>query len=189
MDIDYAELQRTADRRVCVGSGDFPLEYFLNIDEDESKPAQIHAHVPPLPFEDASLDLVWGCHFLEHLERTEAIEFVQEAYRVLVPGGHIGIVVPDTREIMHRCLEGEIDAVQLGDQVYYDIADLDSVCALFLYGVTQRSPHRWSYDHTTLRRLLAFVGFGEFMELDRYRDPRIYVGAWYQFGLEGAKPK
>ncbi len=188
MELDIRELERTAGRRCNCGCGDYPLSYFVNIDEDPAKPAELHCHVPPLPFDDASMDLVWSCHFLEHLEWGEAELFLQDAFRVLAPGGRCGIVVPDTREVMRRWLEGTIDAVEYPQGVWHQVADLDAVCALFLYSTVQASPHRWAYDLDTLARALTRAGFVELHEIDRYRDPRLGSGQWFQCGLEGSKP-
>ena len=186
-DIDYGELERTTDRRVNVGCGDYPMAYFVNIDADPTKPADLHVAVPPLPFEDASLDTVWGYHFLEHLTFEDARVFMAESYRALAPGGKLGLVVPDTREIMRRWFEGSIDAVEYPVGVWHSVADLDAVCSLFLYSTIQESPHQWAYDEQTLGRLFVEAGFGDLKRIDRYRDPRIAKGAWYQFGIEGVK--
>src|SRR6185295_7273791 len=126
--------------------------------------------------------------FLEHLEPIEARAFLAECRRCLVPGGRLGLVVPDTREILTRWLRGDRECVEYPGGVWHAVADLDAVCALFLYSTVQGSPHRWSYDLGTLARLLTSAGFVITGEIDRYRDPRIPVGAWYQCGLDCAKP-
>ena len=47
----------------------------------------------PLPFPDASFDVVVGINFLEHLEND--VEFVREMVRVLKPGGTLVQTCPD----------------------------------------------------------------------------------------------
>ena len=185
--LDVAELERTRHRRVNVGSGDYPLNYYVNIDSDPTKPAQVHTHVPPMPCEDESLDEVWCCHFLEHLPFVEAVEFVKECHRCLVPGGRLAIVVPDTWEVMRRYLDQSIDAVEYPAGEWWSVRDLNAICHMFLYSTAQESPHRWSYDGHSLVGLMRSNGFGDLKEIDRYRDPRIAQGAWYQFGFEGRK--
>ena len=37
----------------------------------------------PWPWADDSVDLVWSCHFFEHLEVAERVHFINELYRVL----------------------------------------------------------------------------------------------------------
>jgi len=186
---DHAGMQATAKRRVNVGCGDFPIPYWTNIDANPDLPADIHVVVPPMPFADGALDEVWACHFLEHLDYGEGQAFLRECFRVLAPGGRCGIVVPDTREIVKRYLAQGIDQVEWPYRHWHALKDLDAVCELFLYSTVQESPHRWSYDIETLARIMTRAGFVGLREVDRYRDPRVAQGAWYQVGLDGFKPK
>ena len=187
-DTERVELTRTAHKRLNVGCGVYPLNFFINLDADPNVPAQIHELVPPIPFEDNSLEYVWACHFLEHLPKPLADEFMAEAFRVLEPGGRLGIVVPDTREIMTRWLEGSIDAVEYPCHEWHNVNDLDEICHLFLYSDAQDSQHQWSYDKATLARMFDRAGFVQLEEIDRYRHELIAQGAWYQVGIVGRKP-
>lgn len=116
---------------------------------------------------------VYAGHFLEHFERPDGVRLLMCIRRVLRPGGIVGVVVPDTKELLrHYFFEGR---------------DLDDICEGFLYSTIQPSRHKWSYDLTTLRRLLEEAGFRVTDEIDRYDDPRLNSGAWFQCGLEGVK--
>lgn len=181
------ELMATVHKRLNVGSGRWPIGCYTNCDADPEQPAEIHATVPPIPLPDASLEDVWACHFLEHLDHDTAIEFVRECWRVLEPGGRLALVVPDTREIMRRWLAGAIDQVEIGPGQWFKVSDLDAVCAMFLYSPVQDSPHKWSYELPTLRRLVERNGFTFSREIDRYRDLRLGSGQWYQCGAEWVK--
>lgn len=183
-----AELQAHGARRLNVGCGEWPLYYFTNLDANPRLRADIHASVPPLPFEDGALDDIYAGHFLEHLSPADAKLFVLECLRCLAPGGRLGILVPDTREIMTRWLAGAIDQVEFPADTWHAVADLDAVCGLFLYSDVQESGHKWSYDLFTLARLLQSCGFEVTGEIDRYRDPRVTNGAWYGCGLDARKP-
>lgn len=175
-------------KRLNIGCGEWPLYYWINLDANPAMRADIHATVPPIPFEDEELDEIYAGHMLEHLDSKTARVFLSECYRCLKHGGRLGLVVPDTREIMRRWLNGAIDCVEFPENEYWAIDDLDAVCALFLYSTAQSSPHKWSYDSTTLARIMREAGFVDLCVIDRYRDPRISVGAWYQCGWDGAKP-
>jgi SAM-dependent methyltransferase len=48
----------------------------------------------PWPWADASVSEAHASHFVEHLTAIERITFVNELYRVLVPGGTVAIVTP-----------------------------------------------------------------------------------------------
>jgi predicted SAM-dependent methyltransferase len=182
------ELQATITRRLNIGCGQFPLAFWLNLDRDPLAPAEMHTTVPPIPAEDSSLDEIYAGHFLEHLNRAEAREFLRECYRCLAPGGRLGLVVPDTREILTRYLAGSIDAVEYPLRVWNPIADLDAICGLFLYSTVQETPHKWSYEEKTLSRLMEEAGFVNIKPICRYTDPRLADGAWWQCGCDGWKP-
>lgn len=63
----------------------FPgVDYVVNLG-DRSK---------PWPFPDNSVEEANSSHFIEHLTATERVYFMNELYRVLVPGGKCQLVVP-----------------------------------------------------------------------------------------------
>jgi predicted SAM-dependent methyltransferase len=164
------------------------LEGFENVDENPDLPCSAHYHAPPIPRDDGSVDEIWACHVLEHLDYHEGGELLRECYRVLAPGGGIGVVAPDTREIMRQYLAGSPICVECPADHWRNVSDLDEVCAMFLYSPVQESPHRWSYDRDTLARAMASAGFRGFKEIDRYRDPRLGSPQWFQCGIQGVKP-
>lgn len=171
-------------RRLNVGCGAWPLPHWTNLDAASDAIADVYQSVPPLPYADGTLQEIYAGHFLEHLTQDEARAFLAECRRCLTPGGRLGVVVPDTREVVTRYLRGDLDRIEYPQGVFHAVADLDAVCALFLYSTAQDSRHQWSYDLTTLKRLLESAGFVVDAEIDRFRDPRISVGAWYQCGWD-----
>ena len=174
--------------RVNCGCGEFPLPGWINIDELGGRGVDVAKHVPPLPFGDESVDEVYAGHFLEHLHQGEACAFLLEAKRVLRPGGRLGLMVPDMREVMRRYVVDEPAPMEFPAGVHRDLRDLDELCAAVIFSTEQESHHQWAYDATTLTRLLVrhdFVVDGEF---DRWSDPRVPVGAWYQVGVDAHKP-
>jgi len=175
-------------RRLNVGCGEWPLLYYTNLDADPKANADLYVKVPPLPFDDGGLDDIYAGHFLEHLTPEDADEFLRECFRCLVPGGRLGIVVPDTRIVMERWLGGDPGSIEYPAGTFRPRADLDTICELFLYSTVQESPHRWSYDSTTLARRITRAGFTLTQEIHRYTDIRIPVGAWYQCGWDAVKP-
>jgi predicted SAM-dependent methyltransferase len=71
----------------------------------------------PFPFEDNTYDLVFASHVLEHVPwyRTDAA--LQEAHRILKPGGEIEIYVPDFAWIV-QCYKNK----KAGD--HWDVYDI-----------------------------------------------------------------
>jgi predicted SAM-dependent methyltransferase len=173
--------------RLNIGCGDWPLPGWTNLDARAKCKPDVLAKVPPLPFADESVEEIYAGHFVEHLTPKDADKFLAECYRVLVPGGRLGVVVPDTKMIARAYVEGH-GSVEYPEGTVRPMADLDEICDLFLYSTAQESPHRWSYDADTLRRLLLRAGFYPTTEIDRYADPRIPVKNWYSCGWDAVKP-
>src|SRR5437868_928144 len=53
-----------------------------------------------LPFDDNTIDAIFIEHCLEHVHLHDAMRFLEEAHRVLVPGGMIRITVPSIVKAM-----------------------------------------------------------------------------------------
>lgn len=175
--------------RINCGCGEWPLEDYINIDADPAVKPDLLATIPPLPFGDGEVDEVYAGHFLEHLDYEGGKAFLRECYRVLKPGGKVGIVVPDMREILTRWLWGMADMLQIPQGHFWPIKDLDAVCHLFLYGDVNGSRHQWAYDGFTLARALTRAGFEQLTPIDRHFDPRLGSPAFYQCGYDGFKPR
>ena len=174
--------------RLNIGCGDYPLPGWLNIDEERQSAADVVRRVPPLPFSDASVTEIYAGHFFEHLTPQDARLFLDESLRALVPGGRLGLMVPDTREVMRRYIFDEPAPLEFPEGHHRDMRDLDQCCEVILFSTAQRSHHQWAYDKYTLARLLQRHGFVIDGEFDRFRDPRVAVGAWYQVGIDSHKP-
>tara|TARA_B100001248_G_C27337556_1_gene434604 strand:+ start:123 stop:785 length:663 start_codon:yes stop_codon:yes gene_type:complete len=55
-----------------------------------------------LPFKDSTVDLIYSCHMLEHLDKKESNTFFEESYRVLKDNGLMRIVVPDFNILIEK---------------------------------------------------------------------------------------
>ena len=175
--------------RLNLGSGDYALDGFVGVDEDPATPAEWHFRVPPIPQPDGSVSEIYCGHLLEHLEPREAHELLLECRRVLVPGGRLGVVVPDTRAILEHYLRKDGERVEIPEGRFWELDDLDDVCAVFLYSTVQRSRHRWAYDGRTLCRAVERAGFKIGEMIDRWHDPRASAHNWWSVGVDGFKPE
>lgn len=182
-----AELERLAPRRLNVGCGEYPFLYWTNLEANPALPAEIHATVPPLPFDDASLDEIYAGHFLEHLTPEDADAFLRECHRVLTPAGTLGVVVPDTRVVLGHYLAQDHTTMEVPKGQWHNLDDLDAVSAVFLYSTVQDSHHLWSYDLDTLKRRMERAGFRCVAEINRWTDPRIMCGHALQCGWDAVK--
>lgn len=176
--------------RLNIGCGEWLIPGYVNIDADPALDVDIAAAVPPIPYPDATVDEIWSCHFLEHLDFETGAAFLRECYRVLRPGGLVSIVVPDMRWLYAEYSKGSGRAFEepnSGGRMRA-VRDLDDLNAMFVFSTVQPSHHKWGYDLSTLSRALEVAGFPLLREIDRFRDPRLGTGQPYQCGLEGLKP-
>ena len=111
-----------------------------------------------IPASNNSIDVIYTCHMLEHLDRNEATSFLLEAKRVLRLNGVIRIVVPDIRKMVDEYIKSN-DADSLIEATH--------MCASRPRTLTQRlrmlfigtRHHQWMYDGDSLCRLLKKSGF------------------------------
>lgn len=173
--------------RLNIGCGSYPMVGFVNIDcnPELASVANLIATVPPLPWGTGTVTEIYAGHFLEHLTLAEAEHFLSECKRVLMRGGKLGVVIPDTREVMKRYLDPSANGrIEYPLGKWNDVHDMNTICSLFLYSTVQETPHKWSYDLVSLRSALCAAGFAITGEINRWMDSRIPVGAWYQCGLD-----
>ena len=173
--------------RINIGCGAYKLPGFVNLDQDPACAPDLVATVPPLPFPDGAAAEVWLCHVLEHYDYAGGQALLADCARVLAPGGQLGVVVPDTRAILQHWLAADGARAEFPEGHWWMLDDLDDVCGLFLYSTCQPSRHQWSYDAGTLRRALTRAGFRVTGEIDRYADPRLGTGQWFQCGWAAVK--
>lgn len=134
----------------------------------------IHDIRKGLPFPDESASAIYASHVLEHLYVEEAQQAIREAYRVLVPGGVIRVVVPDLSAIVQEYIDLSARGQALQDS---DLRPADQFNQKLLmrwpspkaskslyrvYGAWQDfHSHKWMYDLDSLTHLLRREGFVE----------------------------
>lgn len=102
-------------RYVNLGCGARYHPDWVNIDIAPLGPGVIaHDLSRGVPLADASADVVYHSHVLEHLRRDDAAAFMRECARVLRPGGIIRVAVPDLERICRAYLE-KMEAALGGD--------------------------------------------------------------------------
>ncbi|HOX07096.1 MAG TPA: methyltransferase domain-containing protein [Planctomycetota bacterium] len=117
----------------------------------------------PLPFADGSCAVVYAEHFLEHLDYPKAaLQFLEDARRVLQPDGLLSLVVPDVEYAIRTCLAPETPEWFEHARKHWAYPDWCVTRMDFLnYVFHQKGHHRFAYDFETLTRLLGQAGFGE----------------------------
>jgi hypothetical protein len=82
--------------KLDFGCGPNKREGFLGVDSRafDGKVDIVHDLTTPWPWGSSSVEEAHSSHFVEHLTAPQRIHFVNELYRVLVPGGKATIVAP-----------------------------------------------------------------------------------------------
>lgn len=174
-----------ASLRLNVGCGASPTPGWLNLDNSPSvwlarlpwlwpllSPTQRSfaasvrrtgakpGHALKLPVPEASCEVVYSSHMMEHLDRSEVRDFLAEALRVLRRGGVLRLALPDL-------------ALTVAD--YLRHGDADRFVSESLMGSTRPKGlrqrlhhlfvgprhHLWMYDGPSLVRLLTSMGFAD----------------------------
>jgi hypothetical protein len=80
--------------KLDFGCGPHPRDGFTGVDSRDFGQPIIQDLTKPWPWKDGSVEEAHASHFIEHLDATQRIHFVNELYRVLVPGAKCQIIVP-----------------------------------------------------------------------------------------------
>jgi len=113
-----------------------------------------------IPEKNASVQVIYTSHMLEHIHRNNVKKFLDEAYRVLEPRGILRIVVPDLEKIVNEYVqEGDADKI-LHRLNFYGAAEETLLFKLnvLLFGFRG---HHWMYDSNSLCKILKMNNFIE----------------------------
>ncbi len=107
-----------------------------------------------LPYENGIVSLIYACHFLEHLEYREGMDFLKECHRVMQPGGVMRIILPDAERLVREYQEGRLGQYdELNDGCANSRVQIAKLWALLFEG------HKSMYDYETIRDALKWAGF------------------------------
>lgn len=113
-----------------------------------------------IPVKSGSVDVLYSCHMIEHLDQKEAKFFLNEARRVLASGGVIRLVAPDLRALAEQYLEtNDADAFVYATRMTQSRPRTLAQRLWLLFVGTRH--HQWMYDGHSLCKLLYENGFKE----------------------------
>lgn len=95
--------------RINLGCGEFKLDGFINVDmEPKVQPDMIlDFRKESLPWDDGSVEEVFICHCLEHVEFHYWEDLFKEVRRVLKPNGNFLLSYPEFSECATRFLQND----------------------------------------------------------------------------------
>ena len=101
--------------KVNLGCGRRYHPAWINIDLAAAGPGVIeHNLLEGIPQPDASVDVLYHAHVVEHFKKEPAETFLEECFRVLKPGGLLRVAVPDLEPICRNYLS-TLQAAAAGD--------------------------------------------------------------------------
>jgi SAM-dependent methyltransferase len=116
------------------------------------------ANREPIPYGDASVDIVYAFHFLEHVDRP--IDMLREIQRVLRPGGVANIVVPHAK--------AEIAFQDITHQTFFVAETIHNLLQNNYYA---KDRDGWRFrEHLTLGMFLIERNAALFLQLVRLED-------------------
>ncbi len=111
-----------------------------------------------IPLPDASAEIVYSSHMLEHLDRAEARSFLAEARRVLCDGGILRIAIPDMGKLCAEYISHG-DADRFMERMLICEPKPKTLLGRFRQALVGRRNHHWMYDAASLSKLLSSAGF------------------------------
>lgn len=142
--------------KLDIGSGDSPVEGYIGVDKYATRADIIKADMWDLPFDDDSIDAIYSSHALEHIERWRVLPTLTEWRRVLKPGGHLDLRVPD----IIWCLTYYLDYAQKHETETNPVLGWElSIIIGSQEPGSEGMVHRMAFTKKSLRYFLTLAGF------------------------------
>ena len=113
-----------------------------------------------IPENDSSVDVIYSCHMVEHLEKLDVASFFKEARRILKSGGIIRLAVPNIKYQVDNYLK-DGDADKFIESTHLTRKKPKTIIAKIKYLIIGDRNHQWMYDDKSLCKLLSSAGFTE----------------------------
>jgi predicted SAM-dependent methyltransferase len=179
-----------------VGSGGRGLPGWLNTDAvghpaDQTFVCDIRRGIP---LDDGSVARIFAEHVIEHLNFNQVLPRVlREFHRVMAPGAHLRIVVPDGRRFAEAYVRNDRPQwAALGLDPFP--ADMPTPMAMLNHIFRQGGEHHFAYDYETLEWALRKAGFEDIRRsaFGQSADPLLSIDrqehAAYSLYVEAVKP-
>lgn len=120
----------------------------------------IHDVRKGLPFDDNSINYIYSSHMIEHLTKAEAIELLNECFRVLIKRGVIRLATPDLFKLVNNYLDdykNNYTQNRASEKFLSSLGILNNNRKWYLRFFYDH--HKWLYDEKSMISILEAVGF------------------------------
>ncbi len=138
--------------KLHLACGPVHLDGWTNIDLDSPMADRRLDLRRPLPYRSQTVSTIFCEHFIEHIKRDEAREFLRECRRVLAPDGTVRLSTPDLKWLVAKYQSGEVDH-------WKDVGWICTSPCQLLNEAMRLWGHKWVYDEADLHAVLAEAGF------------------------------
>lgn len=141
---EYAHYSRPKGRglKLHLGCGDYWFDGFINIDMSVyAGTDMIHDVRTGLPFQPETILEIQAHDFLEHFNRDEVYNLLEDWKRVLIPGGVVIMSIPDMDGLIERYSIDKDNAIQQ------------------IYSIEDHPSHKWGYTVDSFKKLFEDHGF------------------------------
>jgi predicted SAM-dependent methyltransferase len=104
--------------RVNLGSGQAPIDDYVNTDVRPLPGVDVVAEVGKLPFDEGSLDEIRSAHLLEQFPAPRLDRLIRYWYALLRPGGAFTAVVPDSESMIRAFVAGDVPWADLKEVTF-----------------------------------------------------------------------
>ena len=185
-------------RMLELGPGPEQIPGFETLDIVNGKHVDyVYDAAKRLPFDDNTFDLIYASHVLEHIPWYQTVDVLTQWVRILKPGGHLEVWVPDGLKICKALVDYELHAENYIDKDgWYQFNEEKDPCKwaagrIYTYGDGSANPdssnwHRALFTPRYLKLALEKVGLRDIEQMDR-SQVRGHDHGWINLGMRGIK--
>ena len=140
--------------KLHVGCGNNRFDGYINIDAVSPK-ADWNVDLDAIGLPESSVARIEGYHVIEHLSLPQAKSFLNNAHRVLKPGGKIILEYPDIAKITVMLARADFELDFLNDHPL----GLRGLFGEPKPGMNNYDFHRWGYSAANMQQILNESGF------------------------------
>jgi predicted SAM-dependent methyltransferase len=170
-----AAISQTGGIRLNLGSGPFPLQGFINVDQFESVKPDLVCDVLALPYGPGTVNEIYAGHILEHFRFDDGMKALRYWNSILCHGGIISISTPDFDHLARK---------YLSDPSPERLMDFNDT---YIYSGLQPSPHLYAYSAALLKKVMEDAGFVNLTVMPENHPYFPHIVDW-QIGYTGFKP-